>query len=136
MLLNQSPLSKIGTVFLSDDATTNGNWTYVELSDWSSAGKKATSVQFGLTGKPFVSTVGIGVKGYRTLSIPSCTSTLYSALRALVGATHYTAVLYHPTGTFSWDVQVINVTSPVDDQWASGDPVKDLVVKLVVHGTV
>ena len=136
MLLNQSPLSKIGTVFLSSDATTNGTWTYAELSDWSSAGKKANSVQFSLDGTPYVSTVPLGVKGPRTLSIPSCTSTLYAALRALTPATHYTAVLYHPTATLSWDVQVIAVTSPVDDQWASGDPVKDLTVRFVVHSTV
>jgi len=129
-------LSKIGSVYLSDDATTNGNWTYVELSDWSSAGKKANSVQFGLDGTPYVSTVGLGVKGYRTLFIPSCTSTLYAALRAITPATHSTAVLYHPTGTLSWDVQIVSVTSPVDDQWRSGDPVKDLTVKMVVHSTV
>lgn len=136
MLLNQSPLSKIGSVFLSSDATTNGTWTYVELVDWSSAGKKANSVAYGLDGTPYVSTVALGVKGLRTLLIPSCTSTLYAALRALTPATHYTAVFYHPTGTFSWDVQVIAVVSPLDDQWQSGDPVKDLTVRIVVHGAV
>ena len=123
-------------MFLSSDATTNGTWTYVEVVDWSSAGKKANSVTYGLDGSPFVSTVALGVKGTRTLLIPSCISPLYAALRALTPATHYTAVFYHATGTFSWDVQVVAVTSPVDDQWASGDPVKDVTVRLVVHGTV
>ena len=123
-------------MFLSSDATTNGTWTYVEVVDWSSAGKKANSVTYGLDGSPFVSTVALGVKGTRTLLIPSCTSTLYAALRALTPATHYTAVFYHATGTFSWDVQVVAVTSNVDDQWASGDPVKDVTVRLVVHSTV
>lgn len=136
MLLNQSPLSKIGTAYLSEDATISGGWTYVELSDWSLAGKKANSVQYGLDGTPYVSIVSIGVKGTRTLMIPSCTSTLYAALRALAPSTHYTATLYHATGTFSWDVQVISVTSPVDDQWKSGDAVKDVTVKLVVHSAV
>lgn len=136
MLLNQSPLSKIGTVYLSDDATITGAWTYVELSDWSSASKKANSVAYGLDGTPFVSVVSIGVKGMRTLQIPSCTSTLYAALRALAPATHYTATLYHPTATLSWDVQVVSVVSPVDDQWQAGDPVKDVTVKMVVHSAV
>lgn len=136
MLLNQSPLSKVGTVFLSDDATTNGSWTYVELQDISTAAKKATSVQFGLDGTGFMSIAAIGVKGIRTLFIPSCTDTLYQALRALAPATHRTAVLYHPSGTLSLDVQVMSTTSPVDDQWRAGDAWKDVTVKLLVHSTV
>lgn len=136
MLLNQSPLSSIGSVYISDNALIGGNWTYAELTDWSSAGKKANSVTYGLDGTPFVSTVALGVKGTRTLLIPSCTSTLYAALRALTPATHYTATLYHATGTFSWDTQVVAVTSPVDDQWQPGDAVKDVTVRLVVHSTV
>ena len=136
MLLNQSPLSHVDAVYLSDDATITGQWVYCELPDFSSAGKKAVSATFGLDGTGYLSVVALGVKGYRTILIPSCTETLYDALRALAPTTHRTAVLYHPSQTFSWDVQVISTTSPIDDQWRAGDPLKDVTVKLMVHGTV
>ena len=123
-------------MFLSSDATTNGTWTYVEVVDISSAGKKAVSAQYGLDGTPYLSVVALGVKGIRTLLIPSCTDTLYQALRALTPATHYTFVGYHPSGTLSLDVQVMSTTSPVDDQWRAGDAWKDVTVKLLVHGAV
>lgn len=136
LLLNQSPLSHIDSLYLSDDATVTGNWTYCEVPDISSAGKKAVSVTFGLDGTGFANIVPIGVKGYRSIFIPSCTNTLYQALRGLSVATHRTFTGYHPSGTLSWDVQVLSTTSPYDDQWRAGDLWKDVTVKLLVHGTV
>lgn len=137
MLLNTSPLSSIGSVYISSDGTGSGTWAYAELTTWSTAGKKASSVQFGLTGTPFVSKVGIGVKGTHNLFIPSCPIALYTALKALETASHETAALKHSSlGNVSWDVDVLSVVATGDDAWIGTDPVKDVNVRFAVFGTV
>ena len=140
MPLEQSGVSHIGSVYLTSDATVTGMWTYVEWSDWSSRTKKVKSVVYGLDSPPtpYVSRVGTGAKGYMTLRIPSCTAALYDALIALIaGGTHYTAVLYHAQlGTVSRDVEVLDVIAPEDAQWADGDPVENVTVRLVSFGAV
>lgn len=137
MLLNTSPLSSFGSVYISSDGTTNGTWCYAELPDWSSATRKGASTQYGLDGTVYVSKVSLGVKGTRTLHIPSCPVALYTALKALETSSHETATLKHASlGTVTWDVDVLSVVSTVDDAWVSTDPVKDVVVRFAVFGTV
>jgi hypothetical protein len=135
-LVDQSPLSKIGSVFFSSDATSGGQWTLVNWTDWSSRTKKVKSTVYGLDGAPFVSQSGLGAKGRMTLHIPSCYVALYNALRALAnGTTHHTALLYHPTlGTISRDVVVIDVITTEDDQWTSDHPIPNVYVRLESFG--
>lgn len=91
----------------------------------------------GLDGTPYVSTVSIGVKGTRTLQIPSCPVALYTALKALETSTHETATLKHASlGTVVWDIDVLSVVSAVDDAWIATDPVKDVTVRFAVFGSV
>lgn len=135
-LLDASPLSSIGSVYISSDGTNTGTWCFAELSDWSSASRKAKATTFGLDGTPYVSTVSLGVKGTRTLSIPSCPIALYNALKALENSTHETATLKHASlGTVTWDVDVLSVVSAIDDAWKAGDPVRDVTVRMAVFGT-
>lgn len=135
-LLDQSPLSKIGSVYLSSDATSGGQWTLVNWPDWSSRAKKVKSTVHGLDGTPYVSQAGLGAKGRMTLHIPSCYVALYNALRGLAdGVSHYTAVLYHPTlGTVSRDVAVIDCLTTEDEQWTSDHPIPNVYVHLESFG--
>lgn len=137
MPLTQAAESKIGSVYLTATGLTGGMWTYVEWSDWSSRTKKVKSVVFGLEGSPFTSRIALGASGYVTLKIPSCTSALYTALLGLIaGGTHYTAVLVHAQkGTVNLEVEVLDVIAPADAQWASGDPVEEVTVRLLSYGS-
>jgi hypothetical protein len=133
-LLNQSPLSKIGSVFLSSTALSSGEWTKVDLLD--QRVKKIKSVARGCgTGKPFVSIFGDGAKGPLVLTIASCYQALYDALKTLANSPLvYAAVLYHPRQTLSLDVEVMALSIVGDEQWISGDPVEGVRVVLESHG--
>lgn len=134
-LLNVSPLSSFGSVYISSDGTVTGTWAFAELLDWSSSGRKAKSMQYGLDGTPYVSTVALGVKGRRRLFIPSCPITLYNALKALETSSHETATLKHASlGTVVWEVDILAVVTTVDDAWATTDPVRDVNVDFAVFG--
>jgi hypothetical protein len=135
--LTQSSPSSIGTVYLTDDATISGAWTWVEWSDWASRGKKAKATDFALDGTPHVTTTGVGVKGFITLEIPSCPAALYTALETLANTTtHYTATLYHAQkGTVTREVEVLSISAPADEQWEAGDPVENVTVRCVAYGT-
>lgn len=134
-LLNQSPLSHIGTVYISSDATASGEWTRVEFLDTRT--KKIKSVVRGCgSGKPYVSIFGDGAKGSITLVIGSCYQALYDALKTLQqSAAHSTAVFYHARGTRSLEVEVLSISVPDDTQWQAGDPVEGVRVQLLSYGT-
>jgi hypothetical protein len=136
--LTQAAVSRIGSVYLTQDATASGAWAYVDWSDWSSKTKKVKSVAYGLDATPRVSRIAVGAKGPMTLKIPSCTSALYAALEPLIAnGSHYTAVLHHAQkGTISRDVEVLDVIAPADAQWAAGDPVEEVTVRLMSFGAV
>lgn len=137
MLLNVTPLSSFGSVYISSDGTVTGTWCFAELTTWSSATRKAASAQFGLDGTPYVSKIALGVKGVQNLFIPSCPIALYTALKALETATHETAALKHSSlGNVSWDVDVLSVLATGDDAWIGTDPVKDVNVRFAVFGTI
>ena len=136
-LLQATPPSSIGSVYLTGDATSSGAWCLVEWTDWSSRTKKVKTNTPAWDGTPHLSTAGVGAKGQISLRIPSCTSTLYSSLLALANTrTHYTATLKHAQlGTVSREVEVVDVVSLDDNkQDIAGDPVENVTVRLMSFG--
>lgn len=134
-LLTASP-SHIDTVYLTADGLVTGNPCRVWWQDWSSRTKKVKTPSYGLDGTPYLTNTGVGSKGLVTLLIPWCPSALYTLLKAQANTTtHYAAVFYHAQlGTKSITVEVMDVIAPQDEQWASGDPVENVTVRLMSYG--
>jgi hypothetical protein len=140
-LLNEATLSSIGTVYISSTGLIDGEWTYAELTDLLARGKKAKAVDYALDATPHITVTGVGVKGPLTLLIPSCPAALFTALEALAATTtHYDATFLDPQkGEITREVEVVAVTAPRDSeedrQWATGDPLRNVVVTMVSFGT-
>lgn len=128
--------SHIDSVYFTHDGTNSGNPVRAWWRDWSSRTKKVKTPAYGLDGTPYVTNTGVGSKGLVTLFMPWCPAALYTLLKAQANTTtHYAATFYHAQlGTKNLYVEVLDVIAPDDEQWASGDPVENVTVRLMSYG--
>lgn len=136
MLLDGSPLSSIGTVYCSSDATAMGTWAAVRWLDWWRM-KKVRTYSYAASGKPYASTTGIGAQGEINLNFgQGCPAAVWNGFSALlISGAHVTAELYHPVlGHKRYEVQVASLIAADDTGLKTGDPVDGATVRLVSFG--
>jgi hypothetical protein len=130
-----TPLSKIGSIYLTSDGTADGEYTRVLWVDRGTRPNPIRPVVVSIDATSVVYNKNTGRKGPITLRIPSCPDTLRDALKvACNNGGHKTATLYHAAESVTLDVEYLRIDQPEDtDEWQEGDP-REVIVRLWSHG--
>jgi hypothetical protein len=128
----------IDAAYFTSDATSGGDWCFVEWDDWGKL-KKLHSSEAALDTSIHVRTIGTGARAASSsFTIPSCPAALYTALRTyLDGTAHHTLTLNHPQlGSKSYEVQVLSLVVPTQQigQYRAGDPLANVTLRVAIFG--
>jgi hypothetical protein len=130
-----TPLSKIGSIYLTSDGTADGEYTRVLWVDRGTRPNPIRPVVTSIDATSVVYNKNTGRKGPITLVIESCYATLRNLLKtACNNGGHKTLEIYHPAESATLDVEYLRIDQPDDDaEWIADDP-RPVIVRLQSHG--